>query len=508
MFARMFLFILSFLATSQYVVANVPRKPDITITFGNLTLSLGAVDTKGNSLSLKDVQLHADTLSMIGDSLSQKQRINNVYEYVEYPELVNSINESVNPCEDFYEFVCQGWQNKQTIEPYENVISQFRLARDEVFLRLKKILSEQREKDRVDDLFYIVYEKCMDKNAQNSLRSKPLLNMLRKLQDVHPEYLTDWLIEVSPVTVFVTFSVETDQMNSTRNTLELNMVKAEMLHDYFIDEKYRDRVEAFKDYLWQIMQLLIDDDPNQEFFSKNAEAVNRSIDSFVDVETQMSLILNESDPHADDHEAFYNLYGFDELQAVMPAINLTKLFIAIAPKELLDKIDLKNLTVVVPEPDSLKSLDSLIQAMSASNLRNYLRWKLILAYVPFLDERFEDVQLKFDTVMYGIVNKEPRWMQCVRVSINFLTDIANALYVKEYVPPNSLADLRILMDNVRYSFENLLKENEWMDNETKGRALLKVKELVAFIAYDEKSITKEALEKKYTLVSSISYSSE
>lgn len=45
--------------------------------------------------------------------------------FVDYDDLKDSINFSLNPCENFFEFVCDGWLQKNPIPEDKSAISHF-----------------------------------------------------------------------------------------------------------------------------------------------------------------------------------------------------------------------------------------------------------------------------------------------------------------------------------------------------------------------------------------------
>ena len=77
-------------------------------------------------------------------------------------DMLKQLNQTVDPCEDFYEYACGGWETENALEPGETHVSGFALVKGKSYQVLREALanaeknySTVRKIVDVNDLFVV-----------------------------------------------------------------------------------------------------------------------------------------------------------------------------------------------------------------------------------------------------------------------------------------------------------------------------------------------------------------
>jgi membrane metallo-endopeptidase-like protein 1 len=105
--------------------------------------------------------------------------------------------------------------------------------------------------------------------------------------------------------------------------------------------------------------------------------------------------------------------------------------------------------------------------------------------------------MEFQTSISGQKSFQERWEECVDTTLTYLSIATSALYVKNFFKKESRDAAWEIVDMVRDEFENTLNVTEWMDDETRTKALEKAKKMVMHIGYPDELIDDRKLSKYY-----------
>jgi len=98
--------------------------------------------------------------------------------------ILNSLDESVDPCEDFYKFSCGNWTKHNPIPKTSSSFSTFSKLNQKVEKQLKAILEHSGKNARSNSMYQKAqnyYLACKDQAGINKLGAQPLLDLINKI---------------------------------------------------------------------------------------------------------------------------------------------------------------------------------------------------------------------------------------------------------------------------------------------------------------------------------------
>lgn len=395
---------------------------------------------------------------------------------------LQSMDSSVKPCADFYEYACGDWMKNNPIPADQNRWGRFDVLAQQNQDSLKSILDKKDystpEQKKLGDL----YVACMDTTAIDQLGTQTLQPYFSKINSLTntTELLQQLAIfQKQGIGAVFGFWVQPDPENSSVLMLNLDQGGLSLpdVSDYGVAEKdfktkslFEKAIETqgkFKEYM---IKMFVAAGDSKEKADQEAAVVLK-------VETALAKISMTKVERRDTH-ATNKKMSLPELSSMAPNIDWSAYFAALGAPQLT--------AVDINSERFFKGLNDLIKTIPMSDWQIYLRWRVLNAYPAMLPEGFRKANFEFyKNYLKGQKEMKPRWKTCVDTVDNGMGEALGREYVDEKFKGNSKKRVEEMIGRIGVAMGNNLKNSTWMSAETKEKALEKLSKITNKIGYPD-----------------------
>jgi putative endopeptidase len=394
---------------------------------------------------------------------------------------VNSMDKSIDPCSNFYQYACGGWRKKNPIPPDQTSWSVYgKLYQDNLnFLRriLEQASSSTNQRDTVTQQIGDFYAACEDEAGIEKSGPDPIkpeleaIAHLNSVRELAPLVARLQMATGGYRSILFLGGSDQDPDDSEHMIASLDQGGLGLPdRDYYAkeDAKSKETREQYVKHVQKIFELLGD----------NAETAKNNAETLMRMETALAKAsmarVERRNPYNLKHKM--EIPGLEELA---PNFDWKAYYRVLQ----YPKIEILN----VGDPAFFKQVNAALASEPLANWKTYLRFHVADSSAQYLSAQF--VQENFDfyrKYLRGAKEQQPRWKRCVQYTDYMLGEALGQAYVRTVFSPELKQSTLDMVRRIEDAMAKRIEQLDWMSPETKQQALTKLKGIRNKIGYPDR----------------------
>ena len=387
---------------------------------------------------------------------------------------LSAMDTSLRPGDDFYNYVSGSWMKTAKIPADKPAWGSFYMLMektDEQCLSiLDDLLQKEYPKGSEGEKIQTLYKEYISWDKRNADGLKPLELYFQKIDAIHSlNDLQNYLQEMTSKRAnhICPIGVYADMKNSKMNAVYLGNFALGLGKDYYQKENpsNTEALAKYQDYVADIFKVLKDPLPQEK--AKQIVAFEKNIAKY------MLTSEEENNPNLS-----YNPVTTRELSTLVNNLNLP---------ELLEKVGVHTDGVILTEIGLYKHYDTFINEKNLPLIKDYLKYKLVTLNSNFLTQELNDLTFNFyNKYLMGQQEQRPMNKRALELINGILGEAFGKLYVEKYFPEKAKDQMLTLIDYLKKSFAQHIKNVTWMGDTTKEKAMEKLHKFSVKVGYPDK----------------------
>lgn len=179
-----------------------------------------------------------------------------------------------------------------------------------------------------------------------------------------------------------------------------------------------------------------------------------------------------------DYPAVYNPYSMSDFEAKFKSFKMGEVLDEVLPE--------KPERVIVEEPRFLDHAEELINPDNFDEIKGWMLIKFINGAAGVLSQEFRETAFPFSQALSGQNELTPQARHAYYTANGSFDEVLGIYYGQKYLGEDAKKDITSMIKNMIKVYEDRIKNNDWLSEDTKKKAIVKLNALVLKIGYPEK----------------------
>ena len=387
------------------------------------------------------------------------------------------LDAKVKPSEDFFLFSNGKWIAKSKIPASESRWGSFNELEQNNKKKLTQILDfatknpgKKGSQNQLLGDYYLSYTNMNIRNKSGFQSVKVDLDEINALKSVEELPAMVAKLHLDGLGTLFSFGVDQDLKNIDRNVVYLSQGGIGLPNcEYYLKENKKTILDAYKLYVEKSFV---------KFGYSQTDAQNAA-KIIVDFETNLAKsMLTPAELRVP--ETTYNMTGMNEVGSLFGKFDFTSYY---------QKIGLKSVdSIVIGTTKFVETIASLYSDEDLEAWKKYLTWNVMNSYMGHLGEEF--VELRFDfygRTLSGKKERKPLNESCIdELTRMEVGELLGKAFVDKHFSKNAQDRVNVMVDNLLIVFKDRISNLDWMSDQTKKEALIKLSSIGRKLGFPEK----------------------